>query len=410
VVRKFAFASALIALWAPALPKTFKVSRVGEIFGKFLLPLGKEDYAAANQVGHFFAIDLARGLAAVTTIIWHYQHFYGIVRYGQTVNVEHLPLYRVLFPLYEHGFWGVNAFFVISGFVFAHVYAGRQTTAWNFASARFARLYPLHLVTLLTIGFAQIVSFALLGRYQLVGDNGPQHFALHLLFIGGWQLIPGVNFNGPVWSVSIEIAIYGVFFLMARYVLSAGILVPAFVALVSWLILIRQSPVSNFLMCAFFFYTGVSVYFYLLRFRNNLAAILLPSTACLFIFALLIYTGENKLMRFFNLQFFLFVPLVLLMGRLDFVDAIRTSVSKIRWIGDSTYSMYLWHFPVQVVVLIIVGYFGIGTAIFNRPTALAIWIVFMSAMSYISFLYFERPARDFTRRKLREIEVAPPRP
>ena len=39
------------------------------------------------------------------------------------------------------------------------------------------------------------------------------HFVLQFFFISSWGFEDGPSFNGPIWSVSIEIFIYGIFFL-----------------------------------------------------------------------------------------------------------------------------------------------------------------------------------------------------
>ncbi len=127
-----------------------------------------EPALASAEVAFFSGIDILRALAAVIILIWRYQHFYftaetkivdGLGVIDRTVQ----PLYWLLYPIYLHGYWAVGFFWAISGFVFSKVYAGRETPADTFAVARFARLYPLHLVTLITIACLQILSWNLLG-------------------------------------------------------------------------------------------------------------------------------------------------------------------------------------------------------------------------------------------------------
>lgn len=364
------------------------------------------DYEAADKVGHFYTIDLLRGLAAITTIIWHYQHFYGIMDGKNIIQTQ--PFYNILYPIYHHGFWAVQAFWIISGFVFAHVYAGRTTTGLTFGVARLARLYPLHLITPLTIGAFQIISFKLVGHYQLVGSNGLIPFAENLLFIAGWGLPGGGNFNGPIWSVSVEIAIYIFFFFIARFVLAFGIVIPAFIALVSWLFINEQSPVNNFFVCAYCFFIGVSIYHITIVFRSRPLIMIVANAMFVFIFVKLIYSGDYKNMRFFNVETFLFIPIIYVSSMFDLNRPRK--IKKIRWIGDSTYSIYLWHFPIQVLVLIIISYYGISSSIFNNVSALVVWVVGMMALSYASFLYLEKPAQKLVRRWCQNAARQPPRP
>ena len=91
-------------------------------------------------------IDALRGLAALgVSAVFHIGYAVGTYRTGP---LDGLPFFTWL---HDEGWTLVDLFFVISGFIFAHVYldaAGKLregVTARDFFVARFARLYPLHL-------------------------------------------------------------------------------------------------------------------------------------------------------------------------------------------------------------------------------------------------------------------------
>lgn len=79
--------------------------------------------------------------------------------YGISVAREHQPFYALLKPFSEYGWYGVQAFWSISGFIFFWRYrdsvALGQVGGWRFFVLRFSRLYPLHLATLLPAAFLQ---------------------------------------------------------------------------------------------------------------------------------------------------------------------------------------------------------------------------------------------------------------
>lgn len=52
-----------------------------------------------------------------------------------------------------------------------------------------------------------------------------------------------------------------------------------------------------------------------------------------------------------------FPSLTILAAALDRLDGARLG-SKIRFVGDMTYSTYLWHVPLQILVLIVLQYFS----------------------------------------------------
>ncbi|MEM0944837.1 MAG: acyltransferase family protein, partial [Pseudomonadota bacterium] len=113
----------------------------------------------------FHLLHGARGVAALAVVIFHYNHFYLADHTARDAlpAVEAYPYAAILAPIYQHGDFAVELFWVISGFVFAHAYLNRPTSPWRFAVARVARLYPLHLLTLLLVAGLQAASLAFAG-------------------------------------------------------------------------------------------------------------------------------------------------------------------------------------------------------------------------------------------------------
>ena len=50
------------------------------------------------------------------------------------------------------------------------------------------------------------------GNYQINSINDTYHFILNFFFISGWGFEKSYSFNGPIWSVSIELIIYALSF------------------------------------------------------------------------------------------------------------------------------------------------------------------------------------------------------
>ncbi|MFX5945263.1 hypothetical protein ABTE62_19415, partial [Acinetobacter baumannii] len=65
------------------------------------------------------------------------------------------PLYHQLAWFYDYGHVAVQYFWAVSGFVFAHVYLADPTAHDRFWLARVARLWPLHLLTLVLVALLQ---------------------------------------------------------------------------------------------------------------------------------------------------------------------------------------------------------------------------------------------------------------
>jgi peptidoglycan/LPS O-acetylase OafA/YrhL len=112
-----------------------------------------------SQPPHVAQIDALRGVAALlVSLVFHIHYVIGIYRTGP---LDGLPFFTWV---HDFGWTMVDLFFVVSGFVFSHVYLEgaslKQGVSFrSFMLARIARLYPLHLATLAAT--AAILSFGL---------------------------------------------------------------------------------------------------------------------------------------------------------------------------------------------------------------------------------------------------------
>jgi len=130
---------------------------------------------------------------------------------------------------------GVSFFFVLSGFILAHVY-NREVNWKRFYAARAARLWPSHLVCL-------AVAAVLIG--DVTGAQAPLEYAgrliANILLVQAWwpdfRLI--FSFNSVSWSISTEVFFYLLFPLLLwsdRIGLAlSGLCVIATIVLCKWL-------------------------------------------------------------------------------------------------------------------------------------------------------------------------------
>ncbi len=113
----------------------------------------------------------------------------------------------VHFGLIDHGYLGVDLFFVLSGFILSYVYlegfgAGRFTYG-RFIVHRLARIYPLHIATLLFT--LMLIGMAALNGMSLDPNAGnPAALPAHLLLMQAWGMAPTASFNHQSWSISAE--------------------------------------------------------------------------------------------------------------------------------------------------------------------------------------------------------------
>lgn len=119
-------------------------------------------------------------------------------------DLRHAP---AMPTLVAHGQLGVELFFVLSGFILSHVYlTGFGEGRFKYGSflwARLARIYPLHIATLVGVG--------LMGGAALLLKQHMDHTVLYwpalpsnLLLVNAWGFNVDAGWNHPAWSISAE--------------------------------------------------------------------------------------------------------------------------------------------------------------------------------------------------------------
>jgi len=152
-----------------------------------------------------------RGMAALWVVLYHYT-----VLYFPSIHPETYTHFI------EKGYLAVDMFFVLSGFVLAHVYRDAfvddpESHYWKFFSARVARLYPLHIFVLTlflaTALAARAVDYAATGKFAPIPWEGARSvgaFVANLFMLQGLKASE-LSWNYPAWSISIEFLAYLVF-------------------------------------------------------------------------------------------------------------------------------------------------------------------------------------------------------
>ena len=154
----------------------------------------------------FKALDGLRFLAAIAVVLFHYSpqvsHFGDLPKWTRSLIM--------IGPL------AVPFFYVLSGFVLAHVY--RQTAhslmnrKWDFWRARIARIYPAYLFAFLLFAPQAFVKYLFHPNHG--GPSGLAVFAwsgsLYCAMLQSWTSLSQA-WNGPGWSVSVEAFFYFLF-------------------------------------------------------------------------------------------------------------------------------------------------------------------------------------------------------
>jgi peptidoglycan/LPS O-acetylase OafA/YrhL len=111
------------------------------------------------------------------------------------------------------GFVGVNFFFVLSGFILVYTYDGPQLSPPKFWRARFARIYPAYVLSLIVA--APFFFFAVRNLDLPFFAWSKQHLVLAcvltLSLLQSWVPQAALTWNSVCWSLSVETFFYLVF-------------------------------------------------------------------------------------------------------------------------------------------------------------------------------------------------------
>lgn len=145
-----------------------------------------------SDAEHIRPLTALRFFAAMWVVLFHYWPALGLA--GAPLAVA-------------KGYLGVELFFILSGFILCHVYRseveGGRFAYGDFLWARLARIYPLHLATLVAMGLLAGVATA---AGFAVDANILSWAALpaNLLLLQAWGFAPVAGWNHPSWSISAE--------------------------------------------------------------------------------------------------------------------------------------------------------------------------------------------------------------
>jgi peptidoglycan/LPS O-acetylase OafA/YrhL len=120
------------------------------------------------------------------------------------------------------GYVGVNFFFVLSGFILVYTYAGPSLEARKFWQARFARIYPAYIVSLIVSApfFFFAVRHLNLPFFAWSKDHLVLASILTVCLLQSWLPQAALTWNSVCWSLSVEAFFYAVFPFALRHVTS----------------------------------------------------------------------------------------------------------------------------------------------------------------------------------------------
>ena len=333
-----------------------------------------------------------RGIAAALVVWGHYAAVFGRDVGGWDFFIPHTHL-------------GVDLFFILSGFVLTYVYrdsfaAGVTGANWRqFMARRLARIYPLHLATLLVV--------LALAKFVIVPGQGLV-LALNLGLVQAWGLTDQFLFNAPSWSISCEFAAYLLFpFLLLALQNRLGRVALLVAALVCYGLLWRIGGGSldldaigrKFALLRVVAAFPLGMLLGWLHVRRHGGKALWQGVAVLGI-AVVLGLGLPEIALMPPLAL-----LVLAVARDDGPLARVLRLPALVGLGERSYGVYLIQWPLMLLMFALRPKLGLqGVAL--EIAALGLFLALLALLSWASYRYFEQPILRAVRRGGRQVSVA----
>lgn len=332
----------------------------------------------------------------------------------------HVALYHMVRPFSRWGFLaafmaagysGVSFFLFLSGFILTYSHAaeyeaGRRNLK-KFFVARFARIYPVYLITMVFAGIVNADQF-----------RSPVHsiaFVADLLLVQSWSMRMVNFFNGGAWTLSCEAFFYLVFpfvliAIRPRNRIAAFVWPAAFFALSmaapfvcgliypgpTWsepmtpvtgeglVFVISRLPI----LALPEFLAGMSVGWLFLRFKPsiNTSSTLAITGGLLLVVALLFADRLPYLALHNGLLIPLYAMVIIGLSQPNWMTNLLSG-SVLILLGEASYAFYLVH----AIFNVFERQLGFGSSIREAVISLPIVI----GISILMHLYIERPARRY---------------
>jgi len=376
-------------------------------------------------MGRFVVLDSWRGIAACFVALFHldaYSHLYGI-------------------PFLRNSWLFVDFFFVLSGFVIAANYQQRLLDGFGigrFLLLRLGRLYPLHFAMLaLFVGWDLMRSLRRVLSPELAPvalfstpQDAPATIVANLLLVQSLHLYDFLTWNVASWSISTEFYTYLVFaaFLVA---LRKHAWIAAWLAMIGGPILIAMLSDRNMgtvydwgiIRCVYGFAAGVISWNVFRKWKGELRRWLSGSAVewgALVLVVVFVSAAGTTLLS-------IAAPYVFALAVLVFAFEAGTASSVLRmrpvvFLGTISYSIYMthvfiakrlfdaaiqvekrWHVNPFTHGEVGGGYVDfLGTQLWHGDLAYLVYLALILAMSYFTYRWIEKPARDWVRNRVRE--------
>ena len=328
------------------------------------------------------SVQYMRAIAAILVVFHH------AAWKGEQYSTNPLHWFHV-------GSIGVDLFFVISGFIMCYTVDKKKVDFWNFLKARFFRIIPLYWV-LTSLALVVYLIFP-----EKVNSSGGVTDVL-----ASFTLIPseGKYLINNGWTLSYEFLFYFIFATCLTLNTSGKYLLPCAIMITACTIGFYSGEV-NYLVSFFTsvylleFVFGIFAFYVSKRVSANFyAGVSLIAVSVVMVFIVnknLSLMEPNRIIQFGVPSLLFFVGMVLIEPIFS-LKSNRKLSRTLKALGDSSYSLYLFHPFVLVACSIVLSFLGLAE---YGWIFVGILVVTSLVSGHICYLVLESPISNLIKKK-----------
>jgi peptidoglycan/LPS O-acetylase OafA/YrhL len=329
----------------------------------------------------FLNLDALRGVAAICVLYLHIGIAAGV-------------------PYFGMGFFNVDLFFCLSGFVLTHAYKRRVYDGLGFKSflaERMVRLYPTYVVGVLIGIVVAIISYHSADQVSIFPQS-----ALAIFFVPDFASKELFPLNNPAWSLFFEVGVNILFFYLifaktwtnkAIILVSAVLYVAAvahFRGAAGWG---RENFIGGFPRVLYGFFWGC--FLHSLFEQDVLSKISVRPIFPIVLIIVVSFLPTNRWFVYIPSAIFI-VPLLIAVSTRDPNSSTWSKAASV--LGVISYPLYIIHFPIVTLAFYFhINSFGSSSHVILTWIILPVFLV--SSAAAIGYLY-DIPVRKFVGRKI----------
>ena len=342
-----------------------------------------------------YLLKILTWFSSFVIVLFHYGLWFELNFYEKNIFIDYLLKKK------EYGANFVYLYWAITGFFFISLYQKHENIKFkSYFINFFIKYYPLHFFTLILVLIIQFFNIKFYGKTQFGYSNDLYHFILNIFFASNWGMEKVQSFNTPIWFMSILVPVLTFFFITFSLLVRLKIFFSVFVIIFFYYIIpfifeTNQSSL-NFLACFFYFYLGITIFFicaFNKKYKKKFQILGILGIA-ISIFSLNYdFNLFYELIKLIPSTVLLFFSLILLCQNYYFNSS--KFVNKVNTLMETSYSIYLLHFPLQLFFMLIFNLFSIDKSLFGSFIFFLFFITILMFISVISVKKFEKPSRSF---------------